>query len=123
MGVTMFRSVVAGLLIVLAVATARADDVTTLRQGETVQVASGVTQAVAFYTVDRKGMDLTMLMTDADGDLIRTRMRMDDGQAHSILLEPLEDGAPGHRYTFLRLGATVQITAREVHAPTQVAVR
>lgn len=103
----MFRALCFAALTALAAPAFAADKVAMIDAGTTAQMEIGATQAIAFYNTDRKGMQVTMIFTDAEGEMLRTRVRLDDGQAHTIVLHDENDQAL--RYTFTRQGATVEM--------------
>ena len=119
----MFRALCFAVLTAAAVLPAQADNqLATIHAGDTAQMAVGDTQAIAFYTTDRKGMQVMMVFTDAEGDVLRTRVRLDDGQEHSIILDG-EDVDEASRFSFRRAGDTVEMTGAAVTEATTLAAR
>ncbi|MEM9062458.1 MAG: hypothetical protein AAGD13_18510 [Pseudomonadota bacterium] len=81
------------------------------RPGAPARLASGGTSATAFFEVDGNMLELTMLFSEPDdpGSIFRTRVRLSDGQSHTIVVgEPGDDAGP-QRYTFRRNGYTVEM--------------
>ncbi|MGD1924445.1 MAG: hypothetical protein ACFB03_09660 [Paracoccaceae bacterium] len=81
------------------------------RPGTPARLASGGTSATAFFEVDGNMLELTMLFSEPEdpGSIFRTRVRLMDGQSHTIVVgEPGDDSGP-QRYTFRRKGYTVEM--------------
>ena len=56
-------------------------------------------------------VELTMLFSDADEptSVLRSRVRLSEGQSHSVIVGEHEDPGGPHRYTFRRIGYTVEM--------------
>lgn len=81
------------------------------RPGAAARLATSTTTATAFFEVDGDMVELTMLFTEPNepSGVFRTRVRLMDGQTHSVVMgEPGDPGGP-HRYTFRRVGYTVEM--------------
>ncbi len=78
---------------------------------QTVALAAAPARAVAFYRAAADALDVTMVFTDAEGEVVRSRVRMKDGQRHIVTLEG-EAGVPGARFTFVRDGAAIRAQAQ-----------
>lgn len=81
------------------------------RPGSPARLASNSTSATAFFEIDGHMLELTMLFSEPDdpGSIFRTRVRLTDGQSHTIVVgEPSDDSGP-QRYTFRRNGYTVEM--------------
>jgi len=68
--------------------------------------------ATAFFEVDGDALELTMLFDEPTdpANIFRTRVRLIDGQSHSIILGGADDGTDGQRYTFRRNGAKIEMS-------------
>ena len=119
----MFRALCFAVLAATALPAFADEQTTVIRSGDTAQMAVGDTQAIAFYTSERKGMRVTMIFTDSEGETLRTRVFLDDGQTHTIVLDAAEDDADGYRFNFRRTGDAVEMTGADLTAPTKVAAR
>jgi len=118
----MFRALIFALVAAIALPASAEEQSALIRAGDTAQMAVGDTQAIAFYTTDRKGMRVTMVFTDSDGETLRTRILLDDGQSHAVVLDASEDDE-GYRFSFRRDGSTVEMTGVDRTGPTKVAAR
>ncbi len=81
------------------------------RPGSPARLASDSTSATAFFEIDGNMLELTMLFSEPDdpNSIFRTRVRLMDGQSHTIVVgEPGDDAGP-QRYTFRRSGYTVEM--------------
>ena len=108
-GNVMGRFIVAALVSLFAT-TAQADMQAILETDKmTARVQTDAAELIAFYTMDDRQMDLTVLLSDADGDVLRSRIGLTDGQTHSILLGG-DDELATTRYSFQRVGRMVGIT-------------
>lgn len=81
------------------------------RPGSPGRIASSSTSATAFFELDGDALELTMLFTEPlePDSVFRTRVRLMDGQSHSIVVGEEDDGADAQRYTFRRVGYTVEM--------------
>ena len=81
------------------------------RPGAPGRLMSGNTSATAFFEMNGDDLELTMLFTEpAEPDnVFRTRVRLKDGQSHSIVVGEEDDGSDAQRYTFRRVGYTIEM--------------
>ena len=81
------------------------------RPGSPGRLMTGDTSATAFFELDGDALELTMLFTEpAEPDSVfKTRVRLMDGQSHSIVVGEPDEGTGAHRYTFRRVGYTVEM--------------
>jgi len=75
------------------------------------RLSTSGTSATAFFELNGDTLELTMLFTEpADPDSVfRTRVRLMDGQSHSIVVGETDEGSGAQRYTFRRIGYTVEM--------------
>lgn len=76
---------------------------------QTVTLERAGTQMMAFYSGGGDVLDLTILITDPEGDALRTRIGMRDRQHHTLLLPGLDDDTAGTRIEFLRTGDRIEM--------------
>ncbi|MEM7058456.1 MAG: hypothetical protein AAF557_12755 [Pseudomonadota bacterium] len=81
------------------------------RPGSPGRLMTAETSATAFFELNGDTLELTMLFTEpADPDSVfRTRVRLMDGQSHSIVVGESDEGSGAQRYTFRRIGYTVEM--------------
>lgn len=81
------------------------------RPGSPGRLVNSSTSATAFFELDGDALELTMLFTEpAEPDnVFKTRVRLMDGQSHSIVVGEDDNGWGAHRYTFRRVGYTVEM--------------
>ena len=81
------------------------------RPGSPGRLTTTDTSATAFFELSGDTLELTMLFTEpADPDAVfKTRVRLMDGQSHSIVVGEPDEGTGAHRYTFRRVGYTVEM--------------
>lgn len=81
------------------------------RPGAAARLGSDATSATAFFDIKGDSVELTMLFSEADdpSSVFRTRVRLRDGQSHSVIVGEAEDPGGPHRYTFRRAGYTVEM--------------
>ena len=81
------------------------------RPGSPGRLTTSETSATAFFELNGDTLELTMLFTEpADPDSVfRTRVRLMDGQSHSIVVGEEDDGSDAQRYTFRRVGYTIEM--------------
>lgn len=74
------------------------------------------TSATAFFEVQGDMVELTMLFSEPDepSSVFRTRVRLLDGQSHSVVVGEPDDAGGPHRYTFRRVGYTVEMRVAPV---------
>jgi len=79
------------------------------RPGTPGRLVNSDTSATAFFELDGDALELTMLFSEPDDpdSVFKTRVRLKDGQSHSIVVG--EDEAGARRYTFRRIGYTVEM--------------
>ena len=80
------------------------------RPGTAARLGSEATSATAFFEIDGDMVELTMLFSEPNepGSVFKPRVRLMDGQTHSVVGgEP--DLGGSHRYTFRRVGYTVEM--------------
>lgn len=108
-GNVMGRIVLATLLSLIASA-AQAEMQAILETDKmTARVQTETAELIAFYTLGDQRMDLTVVLSDTDGDVLRSRIGLADGQTHAILLGT-DDPLTATRYSFQRVGRMVGIT-------------
>lgn len=81
-----------------------------MQPGAAARIGSDATSATAFFEIQGDLVELTMLFTEPDdpASVFKTRVRLLDGQSHSVVVgEPADGGT--HRYTFRRIGYTVEM--------------
>ena len=80
------------------------------RPGTAARLGSDATSATAFFEIQGNMVELTMLFSEPDdpGSVFKTRVRLLDGQSHSVVIGEPDDGG-SHRYTFRRVGYTVEM--------------
>ena len=81
------------------------------RPGTPARLSSNGTSATAFFEIDGNMLELTMLFSEPEdpGSIFRTRVRLMEGQSHTIVVgEPGDESGP-QRYTFRRNGYTVEM--------------
>lgn len=66
---------------------------------------------IAFFSRNGEIMDLTILITDADGEAIRTRIGLKDRQHHTLLLPATINTDGATRIEFLRTGGQIEMIA------------
>ena len=100
--------VVAGLYFSLGPA---GESVVLERPGAAARLGSESTSATAFFEVDGDMVELTMLFSEAEDptSVFRSRVRLRDGQSHSVIVGEVEDPGGPHRFTFRRIGYTVEM--------------
>lgn len=81
------------------------------RPGAPGRLISSNTSATAFFELNGDALELTMLFTEpAEPDnVFRTRVSLKDGQSHSIVVGEEDDGSDAQRYTFRRVGYTIEM--------------
>ena len=87
------------------------EGVTLDRPGTPARLASESTSATAFFEIDGNMLELTMLFSEPDdpNSIFRTRVRLMDGQSHTIVIGEPGDAAGPQRYTFRRNGYTIEM--------------
>lgn len=80
------------------------------RPGTAARLGSDTTSATAFFEIQGDMVELTMLFSEPDdpGSVFKTRVRLMDGQSHTVVVGEPDDGGT-HRYTFRRIGYTVEM--------------
>ena len=101
----------------------KADPVKTLDQAsQTVMIEQAGVHLTAFYDEQVGGtLNLTVLITDADGDTLRTRIALKNRQHHTVLLPGRENDQHPVRIEFLRTGPRVEMVVSGDDTGTDVA--
>ena len=89
-----------------------ADETVVLRDpGTPGRLVSGDSSATAFFEIDGAALELTMLFTEPEDSesVFRTRIRLMDGQSHSVIIGEPEDDNGAQRFTFVRAGDTIEM--------------
>ena len=76
---------------------------------QTATVERDGVQVIAFYRKRDALLDLTILITDHDGEALRTRIGLRDRQHHTVVLPTSDDKTPDARIEFLRIGERVEM--------------
>ena len=78
--------------------------------GTAARLGSDETSATAFFEIEGDMVELTMLFSEPNepGSVFKTRVRLMDGQSHSVVVGEPDNGGT-HRYTFRRVGYTVEM--------------
>ena len=109
-GVTMVSLglIVAGLYLSVGPA---GESVLLERPGAAARLGSDSSSATAFFELDGDMVELTMLFSEPDDpdSVFKTRVRLMDGQSHSVVVGEPDDANGSHRYTFRRVGYTVEM--------------
>ena len=81
------------------------------RPGTPGRLTSDNTSATAFFELYGDDLELTMLFTEPTepDNVFRTRVRLKDEQSHSIVVGEADDGSDAQRYTFRRVGYTIEM--------------
>ncbi len=82
--------------------------------GAPAKIIANRATATAFFEKHVDGFELVILFSETDDDrnVFKTRVRMVDGQTHSIVVGQGEggDSDPGERFTFVRNGDVIKMT-------------
>ena len=76
---------------------------------QTATVERGGVQMIAFYTRRGNVLDLTVLITDEDGEALRTRIGLRDRQHHVLLLPAENESVEATRIEFMRTRERVEM--------------
>ena len=76
---------------------------------QTATVERDGVQMIAFYAKRGDLLDLTVLITDEDGEALRTRIGLRDRQHHVLLLPTLDDDAGATRIEFMRTNERIEM--------------
>lgn len=117
------RRIALGFLTALLASSAFANEIRTIKAGQTAQVDLGATQAVAIQDATGGVVQLTVLVKDADGDVLRSRIVLRDGQGHTVTLAVDDDANLTHSYAFVRNGDVIDLWARSVDKRARLASR
>ena len=97
---------------------------------QTVTLERGGVHMMAFYSGVGEVLDLTILITDSEGDALRTRIALRDRQHHTLLMPSAQTDAtgeepPGTRIEFLRSGNRIEmiIDGEQTDRATDLALR
>lgn len=79
--------------------------------GAAARLGTGATSATAFFEIEGDMVELTMLFSEPEdpSSVFRTRVRLMDGQSHSVVIGEPDGPGGSHRYTFRRIGYTVEM--------------
>lgn len=86
------------------------------RPGMPVTIDVSPSSVTAYYEQDSDALRLTVIFQDpmeAGESLLRTSIRLADQQSFSLVLGNDVEQEGGHKFTFSRIGANVQIRAEE----------
>lgn len=78
---------------------------------QTVTLEQDGVSVIAFFRLNDEVLDLTILITDPDGEAIRTRVGLRDRQHHTLLLPSTDDAVGATRIEFLRTGGQIEMIA------------
>lgn len=67
------------------------------------------TSLTAFYTERDRAFDVTLLLEDDEGSVLRSGVRLSDGQSHELRLAG-DAGLPGTRFLIVRSGASISLS-------------
>lgn len=83
------------------------------RPGEPQLVVAGTSRVVARYDAQPGGFELTLMMSarSLGADVVRSRVRLADGQQHRIILRGEDRAREGDSFTFTRRGDRIDIVA------------
>ena len=103
-------------------AAGKANQLTLLSQAsQTAMIQEAGLQVVAYYARQGDVLDLTILVTDQEGDTLRTRIALKDRQHHVLLIPAAErDGNPV-RIEFLRTADQVEMMVSDDDEQTSIA--
>ncbi|MEM7211085.1 MAG: hypothetical protein AAF479_04180 [Pseudomonadota bacterium] len=76
---------------------------------QTVTLERAGTHMMAFYSGKGEVLDLTILITDPEGDALRTRIGLRDRQHHTLLIPSENEDATSTRIEFLRSGNRIEM--------------
>lgn len=91
--------------------------------GETAHFNFSGTSAIVFYDVASDGLSVTTLLTDNDGETLRSRVVLSDGQAHVITLSGDEINEWQLHFGVRRLENRIEISAIRTDDSTKLAAR
>lgn len=89
---------------------------------QTIDAAHDGIGVLAFFHSRASTLELTVLVTDTDGDVLRTRVGMRDQQHHRLTVPGGEDGA-STTFHFLRVGQRIILSVEEPAMATDYAAR
>lgn len=120
----MFRTVAtAAFAVVLMTQSALAgDQARTILSGETAKLTVGESAVTAFHAPHDGALLVTVFVTDADGEMFQSRVRLTEGQAHTISVIADAQGDATYRYSLKRIGDSVAISGDTVYASTEIAL-
>lgn len=76
---------------------------------------------IAFYKREAETLDLTILVTDAEGEALRTRIGLRDRQHHTLLLSSSSETEGTTRVQFLRTGNQIEMVVETDQLRTNLA--
>ena len=86
--------------------------------GKPGKISGGTSSATAFFEAKGRDLELTMLFTEDDDEdsVFRTRIRLSDGQSHSVVVGEPDDDGGAKKYTFVRVGHTIRMKVQEAES-------
>lgn len=88
----------------------KAEEIARLNQpSQTITLGTNGVQMIAFYDRREDVLDLNILITDTDGETLRTRIGLRHRQHHTMLLPSSSDLEGATRVEFLRTGEQVEM--------------
>ena len=105
---------VISVLIAGVVAQAHAEPFAKLDQAsQTATLERDGMQLIAFYTKRGAILDLTVLITDAEGEALRTRIGLRNRQHHTLVLPRESDRFDATRIEFMRTGERIEMVVSD----------
>ena len=89
---------------------------------ETVQISANAGDLLAYFERAGNEFDVTLLFTDRDGDVLRSRISLEDDQRHSVTLSD-HDNLTRSTYALHRKDERIEVSVQEFDDPQQVAKR
>lgn len=90
---------------------------------QTATIETGTLSIVAFYRAREDLLDLTLLVTDQDGETLRTRVALRDRQHHALTLADEHERQAAFSIEILRTGDQVEMMVRDVAKIPDLAAR
>ena len=122
------RTAILSMLAALAVSSASAGEDSAIavldHPGQPQLVIAGDSRVLATFDAQPDGLRLTLLLsTPALGpEVVRTQVRLVEGQQHRIILRGSDDEREGDSFTFTRQGERIDIVAFDGDNDRQVAL-
>ena len=104
----MFRALLAGMLISFASAAYATPVATLSKPTQTIYVPAGAVEMLVYYAPVGDTLEVTMLFTDPEGELLRSRVKLVDGQSHSVAFSD-EEGSTPSSFRVERVGRMIGI--------------